>query len=195
MRGFASLGAITFLAKDSFETSLGSATGGLFGGGGQVLLPWGLYAEVSAARFRRSGQRVFVGPGNEVFELGIPLSVTVTPIEVTAGWRYQKTARRPPLRRLSSGWPIVPYLGAGFSSFAYRETSEFGDAADEVSDRFTGFHVAGGVEYRVWRWIGVAGEVRWATIADALAGGGVSKAFGEDNLGGTSVRVKIAVGK
>jgi hypothetical protein len=55
----------------------------------------------------------------------------------------------------------------------------------------------GGVEFRIARWIGVAGEAQWATVPDALGGdpNGVSDLFDEDNLGGTTIRVKVVIGR
>jgi len=182
-RGFATIGNITFDAKESFDTILERHSGPIVGGGGQALLPWGIYVEVAASRFKQDGQRVFIGPNNEVFRLGIPVEITVTPLEVTGGWRFRR-------------WPrIVPYGGAGYSSYRYKETSEFAEPTENVAERFGGFHVIGGAEYLPFRWLAVGGEVAWSSIADALGKSGVSAAFNEDNLGGTTVRLKISVGR
>lgn len=188
LRAFGSVGWITFQARDSFDTVLDSHGGLLYGGGGQITLPFGLYAEVAAMQFRADGERVFIGPNREVFPLGIPVEVTVTPLEITGGWRYRGRGRRGP-------WPVVPYVGGGLSAYKYRETSEFADGDEDVDEWHNGFHILGGVEYRVRRWLGVAGEVAFSSIPDALGEGGVSAAFNEDNLGGTSVRLKVIVGR
>jgi hypothetical protein len=214
VRGFGTLGSITFTARDSFATVFGSANGFVFGGGVQVLLPWGLYAEIGVSRFSRSdGERVFIGPGDEVFPLGIPLEVTVTPIEITGGWRYQPrrpSAPRPPAGRPPAAKPVPPpalaargswfprwaiYGGGGYTSIGYREQSDFAGTNDNVSDRFAGGHVLGGGEYSPFRWMAVGGEVVWSSAADALGDGGVAAAFGEDNPGGTTVRLKISIGR
>jgi len=139
---------------------------------------------VGAWRFRQSGERVFIGPNDELFRLGIPVQVTITPVEVTAGYRFTRILRR-----------LVPYAGVGYSSYSYKETSEFNDAAENVNERFGGFHVQAGAEYQPFAWLAVGGEVSWSSIADALGEGGVSDAFGENNLGGTSVRLKISIGR
>jgi opacity protein-like surface antigen len=183
VRGFGSFGNIVFTAQDSFDAVLGQPSGPIYGGGGQVLLPFGIYAEVSFRQFKRTGERVFVGPDDEVFPLGIPLQVTIQPLDITAGWRAARWGR------------FVPYGGGGFSSYRYKETSDFADPGDDVDERFTGFHVVGGAEYLVLRWIAVGGEVSWSTIPDALGQGGASAAFGEDDLGGTTFRLKISVGR
>jgi hypothetical protein len=183
VRGFGSFGAVLFTAQDSFEAVFGQPTGPIFGGGGQVLLPSGIYAEVAFRQFKRTGERVFVGPDDEVFRLGIPLEVTIQPIDITGGWRIRRWRE------------VVPYVGGGFSIYRYKETSDFADPGEDVDERFSGFHVVGGAEYLVLRWLAVGGEVSWATIPDALGQGGASAAFGEDDLGGISFRLKVSVGR
>ena len=53
----------------------------------------------------------------------------------------------------------MPYAGGGWSSYAYEETSEFADADDDVDERFNGWHMLGGAEFRFARWLGVGGEI------------------------------------
>jgi opacity protein-like surface antigen len=222
-RGFGTFGAIMFQAQDSFDAIFGSNAGLTFGGGGQVLFPYGLYAEVGLWQFKREGERAFVGPNDEVFPLGIPLEVTIRPIEITGGWRYRHcpgppraprtpqppprgpqkpvTPARPQPARSAQTAPrscdpkFIPYGGGGFSLVQYRETSEPSDASDDVDERFNGFHILGGAEYRVMRWMAVGGEVMWSSVADALGAGGVSAAFDENNLGGIAFRLKVTVGR
>lgn len=183
IKGYGMFGGMSFSASQSFDAVFGSSTGTIYGGGAEVGLPWGgLYVGVGAWRFSKDGERVFVS-GAEVFPLGIPLSVEITPIEVTAGWRFAKSSR------------LVPYVGGGWSSFAYKETSEFADATENVDERFNGFHVLGGVEFRAARWLGIGGEIVFSNVPNALGTGGASEAFDEDNLGGTSYRLKISVGR
>jgi hypothetical protein len=184
IKGYGMFGGINFSASESFDAVLGSSSGFIFGGGGEVGLPWGgLYVGVGAWRFSEEGERVFVS-GSEVFPLGIPLTVEVTAVEITGGWRFKNLWAR-----------VVPYAGGGWSSYAYKETSQFADAAENVEERFNGWHILGGAEFRVTRWLGVGGEIAFASVPDALGVGGVSEAFDETNLGGTSYRVKISVGR
>jgi outer membrane protein W len=126
---------------------------------------------------------VFVS-GSDVFPLGIPVDVEITPIEITGGWRFTTISSR-----------LVPYAGAGWSSYAYKETSQFADADENVDERFNGWHILGGVELKLARWLGVGGEVAYTSVPDALGAGGASEAFDETNLGGTSFRLKISVGR
>lgn len=183
VRGFGTLGTITFQAQDSFDAIFDRHSGPMIGGGGQVLLPWGIFVEVAASQFKQEGERAFVTATGEVFRLGIPVEVTITPLEITGGWRYRK-------------WPsIVPYGGVGYSAYRYRETSDFAGPDENADERFGGFHLVGGAEYLPLRWLAVGGEVVWASVPDALGNGGVSAAFNEDNLGGTTLRLKISVGR
>jgi hypothetical protein len=86
-------------------------------------------------------------------------------------------------------------VAGGITSYGYRETSEFAATTEDVDDRFTGYHLAGGATVRITNWLGVGGEFAWTTVPDAIGTGGVSAEFGEDNLGGSSLRLKIVVGR
>jgi hypothetical protein len=183
--GYATAGRITFTSADSFDAIVGSPSGPLAGGGVRVGLPLGgLFVDVGAWRFRAEGERVFVS-GADVFPLGIPVTIAVTPVEVSAGWQFR-------LRRLPR---LRPYLAAGLTSMSYRETSQFAAASEDVEERFSGYHLLGGAEFRLARWIGVAGEAAWTTVPEAIGEQGVSAAFNETDLGGTSLRLKITIGR
>ena len=182
--GFATIGSMTFTAADSFDAVLGSHRGAIYGGGARVGLPLGgLFVEVGAWRFTQDGERVFIS-GDEVFPLGIPVEVTITPLEITGGWRFRNFSQR-----------ILPYAGGGWSSYRYQETSQFADVAENVEDRFSGFHLMGGVEVKLLRWLGVAGELTWATVPDSIGVGGASEEFADTDLGGRSIRLKVTVGR
>jgi opacity protein-like surface antigen len=183
LRGFGDVGSTTFTAGQSFAAILGSATGKVFGGGVEVVLPVSVFANVRASRFRETGQRVFLF-GGEQFDLGIPTTITVTPVEVTGGYRFGISDR------------FTPYGGAGVGWYGFKETSQFSTDAENVDDRFTGFHFLGGAEIGLWRWLALAGELQWATVPDAIGDdpNSVSHEFNESNLGGTTFRFKIVVG-
>jgi opacity protein-like surface antigen len=184
VRGFADIGALSFTAAESFEAVLGSRTGTLFGGGGEVVLPQGIFASLRASRFQKSGERVFVFE-DETFGLGIETTIRVTPIEITGGYRFGGTSR------------VVPYVGGGFGWHRFEETSEFATDDENVDETHSGYHLLGGAEVRVARWFGVGGEVQWTTVPDALGQdpNGASAAFDETNLGGVAFRVKFVVGR
>jgi hypothetical protein len=183
--GYVMVGLMNFTAAESFDLILGSPSGTIFGGGARVGLPLGgLFVDVGAWRFRGEGERVFVFEGQE-FPLDIPVEITITPLELTAGWQFR-------LRRMPR---FRPYIGGGFTSYGYKETSEFATSTENVDDRLNGYHLLGGAEYRVARWIAVGGELTWATVADAIGASGVSDLFNESDLGGTSFRLKITIGR
>jgi opacity protein-like surface antigen len=183
--GYAMVGVMNFAAADSFDVTLGSPSGTIFGGGARVGLPFGgLFVDVGAWRFRGEGERAFVFEGQE-FTLGIPMEVTITPLELTAGWQFR-------LRRVPK---LRPYLGGGFSSYGYTETSEAATDSENIDERFSGYHLLGGAEYRISRWVSLSGEGAWTTIPDALGDAGVSAAFDETDLGGTSFRFKVTIGR
>ena len=182
LRGFGDVGATTFTAEQSFDAILGSKSGAVFGGGVEAVERQ-VFLNVRASRFRKTGHRVFLFEG-EQFDLGIPTTITVTPVELTGGYRFPFWTR------------LVPYAGLGVGWHMFTETSDFATSNENVEDRFTGFHVLGGAEVRLARWIGLAGELQWATVPDAIGDdpNSVSHEFNESDLGGTTVRVKIVVG-
>ena len=185
IRGFGDLGSTRFTASESFQTILGSASGLVFGGGAEVVLPQNIFIGVRASRFRRTGNRVFLFDG-EPFDLGINTTVTVRPLEFTGGYRFVTPRSR-----------VVPYAGGGIGWHRYEETSDFSSDTDNVDETFRGYHLMGGAEVRIQRWLGVAGEAQWTTVPDALGknASGVSSAFGETNLGGATVRAKVVIGR
>ena len=184
-RVFGDVGLTTFTAADSFEATLGSAAGVVFGGGGEIVLPQRIFFGVRAARFKADGERVFVNDG-EVFPLGIPMTVSVTPILLTAGYRFGR-----------AGSTLYPYVGGGVGWHKYEETSEFAAEGENVSESFIGYHLLGGAEYRLARLFGVAGEAQWATVPDALGQNpsSVATAFDDTDLGGFTVRIKLVIGR
>lgn len=187
VRGFGDVGVTFFSASDTFDAVLGSPTGVFFGGGVEVVLPQRVFFNVRLSRFSKTGERVFVDEG-EVFPLGIETKVTITPVEVTGGYRFQPRGRT---------GNVIPYLGAGVGFHRYSETSEFAESDEDVSETFTGYHVLGGVEFRLSRLFAIGGEGQWTTVPDALgtATSSASDAFGESNLGGFAFRVRFVVGR
>jgi opacity protein-like surface antigen len=186
VRGFGDFGMTRFTAGDTFDATLGSPSGVFVGGGVEVVLPQQWFLSLRVSHFGKSGQRVFV-QDNEVFPLGIDMKVAITPIEVSAGYRFRPGGRN---------HKVIPYLGGGIGWHRYTETSDFADTGENVSERLTGYHVLGGAEYRMGRMFAIAGEGQWTTISDALSGvSSAADAFGESNLGGIGFRVRFVVGR
>jgi hypothetical protein len=182
IRGFGNFGGVLFTASESFETILGGSFNSVFGIGGQVVLPNGIYAQVSFDRLRDTGSRALVS-GTQIFTLEIPNRITVTPILATVGYQGQKT----------SG--IVPYFGGGVGWYTLDEDSPSIPDSETLSSQHTGYHIVGGAEFPVSRWLALAGEVQWATVPGAIGDSGVSAVFEEEDLGGTTFRFKVLFGR
>jgi opacity protein-like surface antigen len=182
IRGFGTFAIDWMTARDTFEAVTGSATVLGYGGGVQVTNLWrGLFVEASAERSAADGERVFVHQ-DEVFPLGIPLEVTMTPLDVVVGWR-------------SPQGRVTPFFGGGATFMRYEETSDFADAGDDIDERKTGFIVLAGAEASLARWIHLRGDVRYRQVSGVLGEGGASAAFDEDRLGGFGVAVKLMIGR
>jgi opacity protein-like surface antigen len=182
-RGFADVGSTRFAASESFDAVLGTHSGVVFGGGGEAVFDR-IFIGVRASRFQKDGTRVFVS-GGDVFDLGIPTTVKVVPVQLTGGYRFPVGDR------------IVPYAGGGIGWYRYSETSDFAADDDNVSETNTGYHLLGGAEFRLGELFGIAGEVEWSRVPDALGQSptSVATAFDENDLGGVTFRVKFVVGR
>ena len=182
VRGFLLVGAESFTASQTFTATMGKSSGLVFGGGGEVALRSGIFVRVSASRYRNTGQRAISLEG-QVFQLGIPLTASIVPIEVTGGYRFLGFGR------------VVPYAGGGFGSYKYTETSQFADPSENVSSRFSGSHALGGVDVSITRWLRAGGEIQYTSVPNAFGKGGLSQQFNETNLGGTTFRMVVSVGR
>jgi opacity protein-like surface antigen len=188
IRGFGDVGATLFSAADTFNATLGSSMGVFIGGGGEVVLPSRFFVNVHVSHFAKSGERVFVDDDGEVFPLGIDMKVGITPIEFSAGYRFQPRGRTR---------NMTPYVGGGIGWHRYSETSDFADSGEDVSATLTGYHALGGVEFRMRRPFALAGEAQWTTVPDAFGTGlgSASEVLDESNLGGISLRVRFVIGR
>ena len=187
---YGTAGLFNATAKESFDAVLDTHSGTDLGFGAQ--LAWqsgrlrGLFVEVDASRFEETGERAFVHEG-EVFPLGIPLTIGLTPVEVSAGYRLNQVRRT---RNGVVASPLAYFAGGGVGSLGYTET----DDEDEISERFIAYHVMGGVDVTVWRVLQIGAEARYRWVPDGLGAGGISDAFNETDLGGSTFRVRIGVG-
>ena len=182
-RGFFDGGSTTFTAKKSFKAILGKESGLVYGGGVEAVEK-NVFLNVRASRFKKTGERVFVFEGQE-FPLGIPETITVTPIELNGGYRFD-----------FGSW-LVPYAGIGVSWHKFSDVSKFNDDSENVNETFKGFQVTGGAEFRLSSWLGAAAEAQWSRVPNALGqnDNSVAKMFDETDLGGTTFRVKFVIGQ
>jgi hypothetical protein len=187
-------------AVKTFDAVFGRSDASFWGGGVDIVLFQRFYVEVAASRLLKknavlTGHRVAVLNG-QTYDLGMPLTASIRPLEVEGGYRF-------------TFWPrVVPYAGAGFGSYAYTETcqddaarpnlcaalADPGETAN-VNTHHRGLVLVGGAEVRLHRWIGIAADVHVTRVPGIIGAGGVSKELGESNLGGVSARFKVLVGR
>lgn len=191
VRGSAHAAVLRFAADRSFEAITGSAVGDAWGGGAHVGF-WRLFAQFDAERYDLAGRRVFVLDG-QVFDLGIPQSITITPLQWTVGYRIRPGAR------------VGAYAGGGSGVYRLAISSPFAprpDGApppgppysDDERETHRSLHVLGGVETPLLSWLWVGAEGQWTWVPDALGTGGVSAEFEETDLGGFTMRFKVSAG-
>ncbi|HXW06366.1 MAG TPA: hypothetical protein VD833_14100 [Vicinamibacterales bacterium] len=182
VRAYGTYGSMSFAASETFEAVAGSRNSTNFGGGATVTGLWrNLFVDVGLARSKVDGQRVFVD-GTTVYELGIPLEVTVTPLDIAAGWRVGQGR-------------VSTFVGGGVTSLLYEETDPFADPDENVSERKTGGLALLGVDVEVFRWVFVGGEIRYRAVNGILGAGGASDAFGEDEIGGFAAALRVSFGR
>src|SRR5476651_273977 len=75
-----------FTAQQTFKAAFGRSEQPFFGGGLDIAFRDGLFIDLTASRFSKTGQRSFLFNG-QTFGLGIPLTVTEIPFEISAGYR------------------------------------------------------------------------------------------------------------
>jgi hypothetical protein len=177
--GIADINALT--AQNSFNAVLGSSRLTAFGGGVDVLNVWnGAFLRFAVSTSNKTGSRAFVANG-QAATLNIPLTVSMTPVEVGGGWRFLTRTR------------AVPYVGGGFLAQLYSEKSTFAGPGEDVSQTNFGYMALGGIEVETIRWLFVGVEAQFRGVPNAIGQSGVSQGFGETNLGGFTARVLIGV--
>ena len=167
-------------AADSAKAVFDSSGG--FTGGGGISYAFGkhFYVEGGARYFTKSGEKVFVAAaGDPVFKLGFPLEMRLIPIYGTLGYRF-----------LGGKSAFVPYLGVGGGMTSYREESTVAGIVTTESQSKASFHGVLGLEYGKGH-LRFAVEGMYTTVPDAIGVGGVSKIYGEDDLGGFVGQAKL----
>ena len=182
-RGFGEAGFTVFNATQSFKAILGKPSGPVFGGGVE-LGERRFFVSLGAQRFRKTGHRVFVFE-NQVFPLNVSDTITVTPLELTGGYRFRTSGR------------FIPYGGFGGTWVRFKETSAHSTEADDISETHAGYHVLGGVEVPMQRWLSAAVDAQWSSVPNALGNSptSVGSVYDEHNIGGFTLRAKIIIGR
>src|SRR5947207_4117459 len=97
-------------ANTTFDAVMGSPFAPFWGAGGEVIVSERVYFDVTVSRFKKTGERAFLN-GGQSFRLGIPLTATITPIEISAGYRFPLGSR------------LAAYGGGGAGHYGYSEES------------------------------------------------------------------------
>jgi outer membrane protein with beta-barrel domain len=183
LRPFVMISAQWFDAHKSIEAIFGQPVQPVWGGGLSAAWRNGLFVDFTASRFNRTGERAFFF-NDESFQLGIPVKVSLIPVEVTAGARFPASRK------------VLPYFGGGIGWYSYKEEDETGgSAADVFKERHQGYLALGGAEYRFNRSVGLAVDVQFTHVPGILGTGGISKELSEDDLGGISGRFRLILGR
>ena len=163
-------------ARRSATAIFGSGSGGPTAGIGVRAEMGGLFGRVSASYFRRTGERVFV-PDNrsETFRLGHPLTVTLMPAYADVGYRLG-----------SGGSRLQPYFGFGVGMVRFNEESEVAGETLSASRQRLSTRTMLGATWGQGN-LRVGAELSYSRTPDAIGVGGVSRVFGETDLGGGAV--------
>lgn len=178
-RGFIAFDRNAMYAAESFNAAFDKSSFSVTGFGGEVINVYRrLFLRLAISSMEETGE-----PRST--DNATPLTLKLRPLEIGGGWR---------LRAVANG-RVVPYVGGGLLRMSYDETSGFAGSRENISESFMGSNVFGGVEVRVAPWIIAGVEGQYRHVANALGDGGVSVEVGENNLGGTTFRILIGVGR
>ena len=171
-------------AQNSFDGVLDDSSKSrpmLFGAGVDVERIWkGAFVRFSATRTSNKGSRVFVDSSKKVHSLNVPLTITLTPIEVGGGWRFERGK-------------VKPYVGAALLFQRYEETSTGAAVGENVKATDGGLAFFGGVDVALGV-LRVGGEGFYRRVPVESDAPSVLADFNEDNLGGVGFRVLFGVG-
>ena len=182
-RAYVVFDRVSFAAEQSFDAVLRKTSLDAIGAGGEFRFWKGLFARGVLSTMEETGTRAFIVSGQPV-SVGVPLTISVRPIEIAAGWRLPIDGNR----------RFVAYGGGGLLFVKYRETSDFAEPGDNVDDSFNGYLAFGGIDVRIWRLLSAGVEVQYRTVPDALGReGSISAAFDETDLGGTAIRFLVGI--
>jgi opacity protein-like surface antigen len=174
----------TLAASDSATAIFGSTGGSTFGGSAQYAFAKGIFFRVGARTFNKEGERVFLADASSTpHPLGFPLEASITSFDVLAGWRLRLGGRKPSR--------FVPYAAIGIEYASYEEKSTVAGLVEKSDASKTGFQGVLGLEFRVFGGLCVAAEGGYSTVTSVLGVGGVSKIYGEDDIGGFRVMGRL----
>ncbi|MBI2566601.1 MAG: outer membrane beta-barrel protein [Candidatus Schekmanbacteria bacterium] len=139
----------------------------------------GFSAEGTFWYFRKDGEGVRLVAG-ELVKSGRAKRLIITPVLFSVTYRFLRERR------------VAPYIGAGIGWWRVQEKDvESGEAGTETS---WGAHLVSGLSVRVHHLVSLLGELGYAVVPDSLGANERSTAhfYGEDDIGGVSVSVRLA---
>ena len=160
----------------------GTSGGGTAGGILRLGLGESFFVSAHVRYFQRTGERVFVAaPGGDVFRLGHPLTLRLIPAYAMLGYRFGHGSR----------W--TPYVAAGAGVTSYHEKSDTAGLIETSTASKPAGHVAAGVEFGQ----GLArfgAEAMYSTVPNTIGQSGVSKVYGEKDVGGFTLVARVMFG-
>jgi hypothetical protein len=187
--GATAFGAIDFnwfAASKTYNAVFGSSMIPGYGGGVDITGVWSdLFVRVAVTRVSKTGTRVFVN-GSDIFKLNSePAKLSLTPIEVGAGWRFRVKKHR----------KVTPYVGGAALIQPYRV--DYPNSPDlNESETFTGGEFFGGAQYAITKVLVVGGEAQYRLLPNALKSdlaSSVAANYNETQGGGFTARVMFGV--
>jgi outer membrane protein W len=184
VQAFAAIDFNQFAASKTYKAIFGSSSIPGFGGGADITNIWShLFVRVAVTHLSKTGSRVFIDSG-QVFKLNEPAKLTLTPVEVGAGWRFvTKDAR------------LTPYVGGGVLIESYKVVYSLSPDLNE-SETFTGGDFFGGIDFAITKVIFVGGEAQFRVLSSALQSALASSAantYNEKDGGGFTARIAFGV--
>lgn len=166
-------------AKAIFD---GTKGGGTIGGFVRLGITQSFFLEAHGRHFERTGERVFVADAaGEVFRLGHPLTIRLIPVYGAVGYRFLPNSH------------FAPYVTIGVGATAYKETSDVAGLIETQSTTKVSGHGALGVDYFAGP-LRLGVEVGYSTVPNTIGESGVSKVYGEKDVGGLTVLARLAFG-
>jgi hypothetical protein len=166
-------------AKAIFD---GSTGGGTIGGFVRFGFSQSFFLEAHGRYFQREGERVFVAaPGSEVFRLGHPLTIRLIPVYGMIGYRFGQSSR----------W--APYVTVGAGATSYHEKSDVAGLVETSSATKFSTHGALGVDFLAGA-VRFGVEVGYSSVPNTIGESGVSKVYGEKDVGGLTVLARLGFG-
>lgn len=184
IHAFAAIDFNSFAASKTFDALFGSSSIPGYGGGADIGLGSNLFVRVAVTRISKTGSRAFVN-GTDVFKLNNePAKLTLTPIEIGAGWQFR-------IKRSK----LTPYIGGAALVESYKVDYSTSPDLNE-SETFAGGDVFGGVQYAITKVLIIGGEAQFRLLPDALKSdlaSSVANTYNEKQGGGVTARVTIGV--